>query len=158
MSTKMHNYRIAKDQWWPFAKACRQFYITEHPIAQALNRTRSFEADGYKAYKAMTKTVDAIISTEWTVELQVFDEGETYLLRPLEHGYFFMNHVDQWEPFGVERVTYDSRTDVPPEDEKNEAVADWVDDKILSGEFFVFNVLARDDFMSICIDQLRKKD
>lgn len=156
MSTKMHNYRVAKEQWWPFAKACRAYYMEHHPIAKLLREIS--EAGG--TYKKKIDTVNTIVAAEWTVDLQIFDEGDTYLIRPLENGYFFMNNFDQdqWAEFALERVSYDNRTDVPPEDEKNAAVADWVDEKILGGEYLIFTVLNRDNFVSICFDELVAED
>lgn len=148
MSTKMYNYRLPKEQWWPFAKACREFYLAEHPMCRVL---RSLQPAGWRT---MLNTVDTIVYDEWTADLQLFDEGDTYIIRPLERGYFFMNNADRWSEFGIERVYYDDRADVPTEDEKNEAVARWVDEKIISGEFLTFTVLNRHVFESICINQV----
>lgn len=150
MSTKMYNYRLSKEQWWPFAKACRECYHSEHPMAQVLHTL----AERGASWRTMLNAVDSIIDDEWTVDLQLFDEGDAYIIRPLERGCFFMNNADQWLEFGIERVYYDTRSDVPPEDEKNRAVAEWVDEKINSGEFLVFSVLNRHSLESICIDKV----
>lgn len=157
MSTKMYNYRIAKERWWPFAKACREHYAAEHPIPQVL---RKFGEDGGggRTYKKMMDAIESLVDKDWTVDLQLFDEGDTYIIRPLERGYFFMNQFDQWAEFDLERVYYDNRSDVPPEDEKNEAVAKWVDAKIFDNEYLTFTVLNRDDFRSICFDTLLSKN
>lgn len=154
MSTKMHNYRLSKDSWWDFAMACRQFYQAKHPVMEVLKAIS--DTPKFSSYVKMTKAVDVLIDAEWTADLQVFDEGDTLILRPLEHGYFFMNNADEWAGFGLERVYYDDRSDVPPEDEKNRIVSQWVDEKVFAGQYMVLNLLSRSDFHSFCFDQMLK--
>lgn len=152
MSTKMHNYRIPKDRWWDFATACRRYYLDNHPITMAALRVIADEASAKDTalgrYKAVQQFADTI-ATDWTVDLQVFDEGDTYIIRPLEYGHFFMNHHDNFAEFGLEPVFYDNRADVPPEEEKNKAVADWVDGKIEAREYLIYTVLDCEDFTAI---------
>ena len=118
MSIKMYNYRIRKDAWWSFAAAVREFYLAEYPVFKVLAEVS--EGDGI-TYSKFVEAVD--VFRDWTVELQLFDEGDHWLIRPLEQGYFFMNGHEQWvDEFGLETVWYDDRSDVPPEDEKNRPV------------------------------------
>ena len=85
----------------------------------------------------------------------MFDEGDTYLIRPLERGYFFLNTHDRWiQEFGLEPVFYDDRSDVPPEQEKNRAVSLWCDDKIAKGEYLLYQVVTEDGLSSTIMDAL----
>lgn len=152
MSTKMYNYRLPKEQWWPFARACRAFYLAEHPISKLLAQSA---LEPGANYGSLRRLVNTLVDSGWTVDLQLFDDGDTWLIRPLEHGYFFLNNASGWSwQFGLERVYYDNRADVPAEDEKNASVAEWVDKKILLGEYLTYTVLDHDTFMSICVDQM----
>jgi hypothetical protein len=154
MSTKMYNFRLPKEQWWAFAGFCREQYLAEHPMCQLL-RTMAERGNGYRV---MMNAVDAIVSDEWTVELQLFDEGDTWLIRPLERGHFFMNRADQWaDGYDIEKVYYDTRSDVPPEDEKNKLVAEWVDRQIDSGMYLTFSLLNKLVFNMICLNALLVK-
>jgi len=143
----MYNYRIAKWRWWYLATTCREFYKDNHPISLALTKL----ASGNPSYSQFSKTVNELTTgnESWTVELQLFDEGDTWLIRVLEQGYFFHNHWTEWNHLGLEAVTYDNRSDVPPEDEKNAAVAQWVDEKILAAEYFLYPLLSREDLMDL---------
>jgi hypothetical protein len=161
MSTKMHNFRIPKDQWWDFAAACRSFYMENYPMLNVLNEIVARQ--GASAYRKISDIVDIMTrgDTGYTVDLQLFDEGDTwgdtYLIRPLEQGWFFSNNCDDFAAgFNLTQVNYDNRSDVPPEDEKNEAVAKWVDKQIDDKQYFIYNILHRDDFMTIAIDALIK--
>lgn len=154
MSTKMYNYRVAKDRWWEFANACREFYMAKHPYGKAI---RAAAANEGAKYSDLMKIVKAVAAADETVELQVFDEGETYLFRPLEVGWFFMNNCQMWETYGVEAVFYDTRSDVPPEDEKNKAVAEWVDEKILAHEYFMYGLLVHATLEDVCLEALRAR-
>jgi hypothetical protein len=155
MSTKMHNFRIPKSQWWGFATACREYYMGNYPIMEVLNEL--VIRKGASAYKQISDIVDILAKndTGYTVDLQLFDEGDTYLIRPLEQGWFFSNNcADFAAGFNLAQVTYDNRSDVPPEDEKNRAVAEWVDKQIDARQYFIYSVLHRDDFMTIAINTL----
>lgn len=139
MSTKMYNYRISKQEFWAFTKDCQEFYLENHPIYQIL--ITAISKDDYITFSGR---LDKLFP-KWAVDLQLFDEGETYLIRVLENGYFFMKNADEWL---IERVTYDNRTDVPPEEEMNRAVAEWCDQKIENREFLIYPLIGREDFIS----------
>lgn len=143
----MHNARVSKDQFWEFAAEVRRVYLEEHPAVQ-LFRSGVFQKVKYNdLMKSLTDNDDF-------VELQLFDEGDAWLIRPLEVGWFFINKLDKgaWDKWGVTAVTYDNRCDVPPEDEKNRMVADWMDEQIEARRYLVFNVLHKDDYRQIYLD------
>lgn len=149
MSRVMYTYRLPKCVWWEFASACRKAYAEEHPIpmimTKAAQSARELSAED-KASK-LGSILEAIRkSDEWMVDLQLFDEGDTYLIRPLERGYFFLNNHERWtRRFGLEPVFYDDRSDVPPEQEKNRDVSLWCDDKIERGEYLLYQVVEQDN-------------
>lgn len=158
MSTKMHNYRVNKEQWWAFATTCRRYYREHYPIAEVLRELvdRSDDSARMDTFKRVQRVVEAFTgSNDWTVSLQVFDEGNTYLVRPLEQGWFFANELARWSSdFVVTPVSYDNRSDVPPADEANKVVAQWCDARIEAKEYLLFTVLDREDFISIAIENL----
>ena len=156
MSTRMYNYRLPKDAWWDFARACRAAYLEEHPISMAFSMSsksaQNLDPEG-KAER-MGKILDTLKNlNEWMVDLQLFDEGNTYLIRPLERGYFFLNHRCAWEEsFGLEPVFYDDRSDVPPEQEPNREVSRWCDEKIEAGEYLMYSVASEDTLSKVFFD------
>ncbi|AON96788.1 hypothetical protein BI081_gp037 [Mycobacterium phage Tonenili] len=152
MSTKLYVYRVPKSQWWDFYAAVRRVYLDEHLIARAVR--------GLAERKAPHRDVRRIINEsvpEYEVELQLFDDGEHWIVRPLESGWFFTNQHHRWLEFGLVPVFYDDRADVPPEHEANKVVADWVDKQIETHRYLMAPVLNRDAFFSIWIDALYPK-
>lgn len=158
MSTRMYSYRITKERWWELADDVRRSYLEKHPICEVLESiAREVDPLIESPYVKMVKIADTF-DRDWEVELQLFDEGETLLIRPLESGYFFMNNSDRWiELFGLEKVYYNDSVDVPPEDEKNKFIAEWVDKRIDEGLYTVFKVITRHDLHAKAIDTLFKK-
>ncbi len=158
MSRVMYSYRLSKDTWWEFARACRDTYAMSHPISvvvlKAAQDARELPAEG-KASK-LGEILEVIRkSSEWMVDLQLFDEGNTYLIRPLERGYFFLNNHEQWtQRFGLEPVFYDDRSDVPGEQEANREVSVWCDGKIVRGEYLLYQVVTEDSLSRHVFDML----
>lgn len=148
MSTKMHNARVPKDRWLEFAADVRRVYLAEHPFVKLF---RSERLD-YGSYR---KAMDSLDRNESFVELQLFDEGDTWLVRPLEQGWFFMNHVYEgvWKKFGVKAVSYDNRSDVPKKDRKNKKVAAWCDARIEAREYLLYPVLDRTTYSELYTDR-----
>lgn len=148
MSRVMYSYRLPKDRWWDFARDCRDFYAEKHPLSAAVSRAASSAArlSPEERAGALVRMLDLIRKAdEWFVDLQLFDEGDTYLIRPLERWYMFLNHHARWtQEFGLEPVFYDDRSDVPPELEKNREVSLWCDDKIARGEYLLYQVVTED--------------
>lgn len=138
MSTKMHVARVPKDRWLEFAADVRRVYLAEHPFVKFFVADR-LDGDTYR------KAMDSLDRNESFVELQLFDEGDTWLVRPLEQGWFFMNHVwdGVWKKYKVKAVSYDDRSDVPKKDRKNKKVADWMNERIEAREYLLYPVLDR---------------
>lgn len=148
MSTKMHNARVPKDRWLEFAADVRRVYLAEHPFVKFFSAER-VGGDSYR------KAMDSLDKNESFVELQLFDEGDTWLVRPLEQGWFFMNHVwdGVWKKFGVKAVSYDDRSDVSKKERKNKKVAAWVDERIAAREYLVYPVLDRYTYAELYMDR-----
>lgn len=144
----MHVARVPKDRWLEFAADVRRVYLAEHPFVK-LFKSERLDGDTYR------KAMDALDENESFVELQLFDEGESWLVRPLEAGWFFMNHVHQgvWKKFKVKAVTYDDRTDVPKKDRKNKAVADWMCERIEAREYLIYPVLDKSTYSEIYMER-----
>lgn len=158
MSRVMYNYRLPKARWWDFARECRSFYAEKHPISAAVTKAAVSAAGGSTETRVDTlaRMLDVIRKAdEWMVDLQLFDEGDTYLIRPLERGYMFLNNHERWvQGFGLEPVFYDDRSDVPPELEKNRAVSLWCDDKVTKGEYLLYQVLTEDGLSEMVISTI----
>lgn len=147
----MYNVRVPKDRWLEFAADVRRVYLAEHPMPSAFRRFM----DG-KPYR---EAMDSVSENNHFVELQLFDEGDTWLVRPLEVGWFFMNHAWEgvWKKFKVKAVCYDDRADVPKKDRKNKKVARWVDERIEAREYLVYPVLDRATYADIYMTDLNQK-
>lgn len=145
MSTKMYLYRIPKDRWKDFTLVCRGAYLNNHPLMQLLKFVDDHGDSPLDSFKQVSETISALDHADMTVDLQVFDEGDAYIIHPLERGYFFINNAREWGEF-LDEFTCDNFTDVPLE-EKNKVVAQWCDDKVSRNEYFTFNALSRDDFL-----------
>lgn len=160
----MYASRIKKSDWLPLMRELREWGRTESILAQIAfepetkgnslgERVDEFHAARQEGGKTWQEW------EELTVEVQVFDRGSNYLLRPLEKRVSFMERASfmgdhhtqklaEWlhDHPSTKLVRYDNRTDVPPEDRRNEAVADWLDDQITAGMFMIFNVVTLFDF------------
>ena len=152
MSTRMYNYRIGKERWWEFANKCRAYYMSSHPLATLVDSVSKKTPN--EILDVMDKMSTFIRDTELTCDLQLFDEGDTYIVRPLENGYFFMNNHTRWTEFGLEPVFYDDRSDVPAEQEKNREVSLWCDERIHASEYLVFPLFSEDMLISRMLDAL----
>ena len=152
----MYSYRIDKSRWWEFARACREFYAENHPVAAVVTAAARNAAAMHaeESAAALGRILDTIRKADdWMVDLQIFDEGNTYLVRPLERGYMFLNTHDRWaREFGLKAVFYDDRSDVPPEQVPNREVSLWCDDKIQSGEFFIHQIVTEDSLSKVVFD------
>lgn len=157
VSCVMYSYRIPKQRWWEFARACRESYALTHPIPVIILKSAQVARELPAEEKAskLGDILDAIRKLdEWLVDLQLFDEGDTYIIRPLERGYFFLNNHEQWAGFGLEPVFYDDRSDVPAEQEKNHEVSLWCDEKIALGEYLLHPVITEDSLSSAVFDAI----
>jgi len=142
----MYCYRIPKDLWWPLAAACRDYYHQNHPLVKAAKQL----AEKGSKYSEYIKLVDALVE-EGSVTLQIFDEGDTYLIRVLESGWFFLNNFEKWA-VGLQPVFFDNRSDVSPEEEKNRPVADWLDQQIREKRYFLHPIMDKDAYKDLYFD------
>lgn len=150
MSVKMYNYRINKDDLWQFVLGCREFYMQNHPLHVALREKARDEGFSSKVFTSIKKHSD-----ELTMDVQLFNEGETYLVRILESGWFFLNKLSEIAEatgIAIEKVFYDNRTDVPPEDEKNAAVADWCDEMINTRQYLTVELVSIGQLKMMMLD------
>lgn len=145
MNVVRYNYRIHKALWSDFTQVCRETYLNDHPLMQLLKFVADHGDNPLDSFKQVSETVNSFDSIHVSSDIQVFDEGDTYIIRPLELGYFFINNAREWGEF-LNEITYGKGTDVQPEEEKNKVVSQWCDEKISRGDYFIFNVLSRDDF------------
>lgn len=153
MSRVMYSYRLPKEAWWEFARECRKVYAASHPVArvmvQAAQAARAMPPDA-----AMSKLADILAAIskmdDWMVDLQVFDQGDTWLVRPLERGYFFLNNHGPWvSEYGLEPLFYDDRSDVPLSEEGNRDVSVWCDTQVAAGDYFLHTVMSEDSLSSM---------
>ena len=159
MSTVMYVYRVDKAVWWDVVGRVREFYLAEFPMIQAMSAAADAMFDRGADRYATIKYLDAIAAgftrdpnESWSVELQVFDAGDDWLIRPLERGRFLLAHHEQFPE--LRPVFYDGRTDVPPEHEANYEVATWMDEQIDAHRFFIYEVLSRADYERVGMDKL----
>lgn len=156
MSRVMYSYRIPKDKWWELSRDIRRTYLDKHAASVLVNvALKNRNRSPVDRFDALDKIITVVTEKELTVDLQLFDEGDTYIVRPLERGYFFMNTAQRWvDGFGLERVYYDDRSDVPTEDENNREVSVWCDKMIEDGEYLVFPVITTDLLYKIGLDAI----
>jgi hypothetical protein len=137
MSTRMYCYRVAKDELWPLVETVRAYYdansslgLIKHALIRApLDQSEKVHDQLYDAER-----LNGNEGSELECELQLFDAGETWLIRPLERGWLFANSFEEQE-WPVEPVFYDDGSDVPSKNEPNRAVAVWMDEQIKAHRF-----------------------
>lgn len=138
MSARLNTARVSKRRWKKFSADVRRVYLEE---SWPVRDFRDEIARGAKYSEAMK----ILNPHEHYVELQLFDEGRTWLVRPLEVGWFFMNHVWEgaWDSFGVVPVCYNDSSEPPLEDLPNKAVGEWLDERVRAREYLLYPVLDR---------------
>jgi hypothetical protein len=127
----MYAYRVPTTQLWPFLDAVRAYYI-EHNLAYTVMGEIARRADD----AALAHARQWANHTELHVTLQLFQDGETWLLRVLERGYFFLNHWRQVAAY-LTPVFYDDRSDVPSDAEANAAIAERLDEQIAGRRYLL---------------------
>ncbi len=163
MSVRLYTFRITKALWWDTLASIRGVYLAEYPIAQAMTvmanaliEKAETDRSGDIATKLqMLSLLDTFSDTYtkdpdegWSVEFQVFDEGDTWLIRPLERGSFLLGRHERWPE--LQPVFYDTRTDEPSVNvPANRATSEWVDEQIKAHRYFVVPVLSREDYRDI---------
>jgi hypothetical protein len=90
------------------------------------------------------------------ISVQLFDFGDDWIFRVLESGYYFANkHKELFPKLG--EVFYDDRSDIPPEDEANEIIADKIDVLVSQKRYFMAYIIDFDLLFSIPFDVARIK-
>lgn len=148
MSTVMHCYKIKKVDWWDFFDKMRNHYI-ENSITLKL-------AIAYQKEESTHDFWQFCRSDENHVSLQLFDFGDDWIFRVLGTGYYFENKHRELFP-ELEEVFYDNRTDIPPEHEANEAIADKIDALMKQKRYFMAYIIDFDLLFSIPFDVARIK-
>lgn len=140
----MYCWRIKKKDFWPAMRELKQEGLHNHPVMDVVaNMRRQIRSTLTTALKAQVQYEEDILRMFQADEcgllaLQVFDEGRTWLVRPLYYGHNFGNVVEKLKlPFTV--VYYDGR--VGQGSRGGEDKADWVDEKVGSGQYFVHIIL-----------------
>jgi hypothetical protein len=143
MSTVMYCYRVKDTHLWACLDAIRADYHA-HNMAFTVMANIAKRGDPTEAH-AHARAWAA--NTDLHVSIQLFQDGDTWLLRVLEGGYFFLNH---WEHFAayLMPVFYDDRTDVPEADLPNKAIAERMDALITARRYLLAVVVDADELMN----------
>ena len=155
MSTVMYCWRIKKGDFWKAVHDLRQDALENHPAMDicAEIRERLLRQDPhfktYDASEEYDKNVREWFQADETglLALQIFDEGRTWLIRPLYCGMNFDESIRRINaPF--REVFYDSR--VGEGTRGAEEKADWVDAQVTGGKYFIHTILgAQEPFQSV---------
>ena len=85
------------------------------------------------------KLLSQSLALEWSIEIQVFKTTSGIIYRVLELGYGLKNKM--WkEKVVFPTCDYDDRTDIPKDDEKNEAVVDEIETMIEKGMYYLVSI------------------
>lgn len=131
MSTVMYAYRCKIEDMWRVVSAFRK-------IAKAQTFDREYIRKMYFKNPTLWKS-------EIEVDLQFFMRGQNYIFRILAQGYVYQNRASTI-PF-IQPVIYDNRTDVPPEQEKNEKIARWMDGMIAARQYILVPIISIEDII-----------
>lgn len=140
MSTVMYAYRIRKKGFWSFFDKIRTEY-QEDSLASLF--VRSIHDEIINQRMKYREALDDIKKDGPEVKLQVFERGNYFIFRVLEASYHFLNNSHKYSE--IEPVFYDGRTDIPSEHKKNIKVADWMDEEIRQGHYFIVYIVDCDD-------------
>lgn len=146
MSIVMYCWRIKKGDFWPTTRKLRQDAFDNHSamhVASEIRQRLLKREPGFNTFKAQAEwdqVMKEIYQADETglLALQIFDEGRTFLIRPIYFNMNFREAVKRLE-LPLKGVWYDGR--VGEGSRGGEAKADWLDDKISSGEYFIYVVL-----------------
>ncbi len=149
MSILMHCYRIKKTDWWDFFDEVCNYYINDS-LTMGLAIAYQKEESGHDFWKFCQ-------NNENHISIQLFDFGDNWIFRVLESGYCFANkHKELFPELG--EVFYDDRSDIPLEDEANEAIADKIDMLLRQRKYFIASIIDSDLLFSIPFDIDRIKE
>jgi len=142
MSTVMYCYRVPNVQLWPFLDALRAYYAEQNMAYTVMGEiARQADLD-----TALPHARQWAAHTELHVTVQLFQDSDTWLLRVLESGYFFLNHWQQFAAY-VTPVFYDDRSDVAADEEPNAPIAEWLDAQIAGKRYLLAPIIDTDELL-----------
>jgi hypothetical protein len=141
MSTVMYVYRVPAPRLWSLLDALRAYYV-EHNMAFTVMTEIACRTQP----DALMHARQWADHTELHATGQLFQAGDTWLLRILENGYFFLNHWPAFTGF-VQPVFYDDRTDVPVNEAANASIAEWLDEQIAKRHYLLAPLIDTDTLM-----------
>lgn len=155
MSAVFYGYRVGKDSFWEMHAALREAYLAEHWLAQVA--TKLWPRTSEDTARRLLKRLDEKeVQDRAATEIQLFDEGTSYVIRPLEwaHGGFFHNQLERLSLPKVSSVHYDDRSDLSDEELSHKETVDWVEAQIRRGRYFVVPLIAVSDWRDLLTRQV----
>lgn len=142
MSTKLYCFRVKKSEFWDILTTIRKFYASNHPLVSSLLSDK---------YKYDVEKFHALNADFLNTDFQLFDEGETWIIRVLEAGWFFWNNHEKFPT--LTPIVYDTRSDDEDEDNEElmaekERLANWVDAQISEMKYFCCPIVNKSDIES----------
>ncbi len=161
MSTVMYCWRIKKGDFWNTMHELKQDALMNHGAiavaCQSRNTLLSVTGSKTTVVKAQyDEDMWRMFQTDdnGLLAVQLFDEGRTWLVRPLYYGYQFDEQVKRLG-LPLKEVIYDGR--VGEGTRGGEKKAEWMDDKINSGEYLIHIILGKDEpFNAVVYDMWPK--
>jgi len=140
MSTVMYCYEISKRNTWKFVEQLKDFYKENGFSPKKLHENIK---DGKITMHEVLETLNNI-KDDVKVELQLFDNGRTWIIRILESGYLFMNKQEAYFP-ELKQLFYDDRADKPDDISnadyaKNAIIAEWVDSQLQERHYMIIPI------------------
>lgn len=157
MSTVMYCWRVKKKDFWPTMHTLKQDALKNHGAmvvaAELRRKLLSQQIDTVsRAQVEYDEDMQRVFQADNTglLAMQIFDEGRTWLVRPLYCGFSLEEQIQRLKlPF--REVWYDGR--VGEGSPGGETKADWLDDRIASGEYLVHIILGvREPFNAVVFD------
>lgn len=146
----MYAFRVSREAWWDFAKTIRDFYCQKHPLLEWI-------FGGYDSSRE--EEIIALIHNfpdEWVCRLQLFEEDDNnYIFRALENFDVFINCYEE-QGWPVEPVFYDPHHPELGHREEHYQIAEWMDELIAEGRYFIYSVFSRHDFIAKALGVIGK--
>lgn len=162
MGIAAYYFRIDKSDFWSFAAQLREFYAANSVLGMmaAHAADQIVAADDVDAKMALlTRWQDEVKPKldEVTCDLQLFDEGDSWLIRVLEAGYLFLNSYEK-QNWPLEPVFYNDKTDMPPGMLERKPTIDWVDEQINLRRYLMYPVISVNDADQTVLTRLLPAD
>lgn len=149
MSTVMYCWRIKKKDFWETVHRMKQDALHHHgAMTLAAGLRRKLMANQINVSQAQTEYDEEMWNMfnadhDGLLALQVFDEGRTWLFRPLYHGFGFRDQIERLE-LPIKEVYYDGRSGDRSHYTTYEK-ASWLDEKIMAGEYLIHIILGKQE-------------